>query len=621
MENLTSDEILEAAQRLEHGFAIYDKDLTLLFANKAARQHFEALFTSLEQGDDIRTALGHQTDISGLELDSEARSAVIEKTLRVMKSGEETEFVVSGNRNVRMHHSQTDDGKLIGISIDMTQLKNRQRELKFARREAEAANNAKSEFLAAMSHEIRTPLNGILGMAQALSARNLSVEEQDMVSTVLESSKSLMTILNDILDLSKIEAGKLELSPISGDLRHKLTRLQKFYTPVAEEKGLYFKLVIDPGVPSMLVFDPVRVRQVVSNLVSNALKFTSTGGIIVAVKSTELPGQPGVHGVTVHVSDTGIGIPNDKQDHLFSNFSQADGSTTRQYGGTGLGLAIARRLARMMGGNIKVNSKANKGSVFTFTFAADVGEPAEMPQIDAALELVLNTPSRQPAAFAAPMQAEASQINAPRASEILSGSPAAVDQQGHDDVVTEWIEESTKRSPDMIAAAELVERGTNSLRGLRVLIVDDNAVNRRVARLLIEPQGLVATEAENGREGLDILEREAFDLVLLDMHMPVMDGREAIKFIRASNEPWNKIPVIALTADAMSGDREKCLDLGMDGYVPKPVDQRELFVEILEVMGRAAKQGRTGVTPPVTIDLEAHKDASLDDLFDIVGNA
>ena len=173
----------------------------------------------------------------------------------------------------------------------------------------------------------------------------------------------------------------------------------------------------------------------------------------------------------------------------------------------------------------------------------------------------------------------------------------------------------------MIAAAELVERGTNSLRGLRVLIVDDNAVNRRVARLLIEPQGLVATEAENGREGLDILEREAFDLVLLDMHMPVMDGREAIKFIRASNEPWNKIPVIALTADAMSGDREKCLDLDMDGYVPKPVDQRELFVEILEVMGRAAKQGRTGVTPPVTIDLEAHKDASLDDLFDIAGNA
>jgi len=475
-----------------------------------------------------------------------------------------------------------------------------------------------------MSHEIRTPLNGILGMAQALNARNLSVEEQDMVATILESSKSLMTILNDILDLSKIEAGKLELSLVSGDLRHKLSRLQKFFAPIAEEKGIYFKLVVDPGVPGTLVFDPVRMRQVVSNLISNALKFTSEGGIIVAVKSAEIPGKPDHHRLTLHVSDTGIGISKEQCEGLFNNFSQADSSTTRQFGGTGLGLAIARRLARMMGGDIKVRSQVGKGSVFTYTFDVEAGVQAARPQpqsYPARLSPVPEAVKQTPVKAAAPVPAPKPDPVAPKAPEPSKQPALDISElESELDVASEWIDESTRIDEDDNNAVDLVERSNNSLRGLRVLIVDDNSVNRRVARLLIEPQGLIATEAENGLEALNMLASEHFDLVLLDMHMPVMDGREAIKKIRASSETWQHIPVIALTADAMSGDREKCLDLGMDGYVPKPVDQRELFMEVLDVMNRAAENGRSRLAADISVDL-SHKDASLDDLFDMASGS
>lgn len=621
MTAITIEQFFEAADRLENGFSVYDRDLKLVYGNRQLRMHFPVLISGLERGLDFTVAMDEQIVCIAPDLSVSDRQALIDQLLDGMNSGAPYETVGSNMRPVRIHHSRTNDGMIVGVSVDLTAERTRAKELKKARRAAEAASEAKSEFLAAMSHEIRTPLNGILGMAQALGSRDISPEELDMVSIILESSKSLMTILNDILDLSKIEAGKLEICPVSGDLRHKLTRLQKFYAPTAEEKGLYLKLVIDPHVPGMLVFDPVRMRQAVSNLISNALKFTSTGGIIVAVKSTAIEGHADKHMVTIHVSDTGIGISAEQRQNLFNNFSQADSSTTRKFGGTGLGLAIARRLARMMGGDIKVNSQAGKGSVFTLTFMADIGDAVAPRDHTTELELVLasqrNTTTQTASAPIPPPPEPGPQpvfVSSVRKS-------AASELDGMIDVSSDWIEQSDT-FPARERATEMVARSTNSLRGLRVLIVDDNSVNRRVARLLIEPQGLIATEAENGREALDMLVREPFDMVLLDMHMPVMDGREAIKAIRASSEAWQKIPVIALTADAMSGDREKCLALGMDGYVAKPVDQRELFVEILEVMGRAAKDGRMAAihAKPVRVEL-GPKNASLDDLFDMASGA
>ncbi|MDP3740052.1 MAG: ATP-binding protein [Hyphomonadaceae bacterium] len=390
-------------------------------------------------------------------------------------------------------------------------------EVENARDLAEAATRAKSEFLANMSHEIRTPLNGVLGMTQALASRELDSDSRGMVATIQESGNTLMAILNDVLDLSKIEAGKLDISPIDGSLLHTLKSVHRLFLPRAEEKGIALTLTAGSFDAERLHYDPVRVRQCVSNLVSNAVKFTRRGNVDIAVSASAVEG--GRTRVEIRVADTGVGMDAETQGRLFEAFTQADGSTTRQFGGTGLGLAISRRLARLMGGDIVVASSSSAGSVFTFTFFADTARNA-----------VAEDPGEK--------QAGAS--------------------------------------------------GVKKLRGARILLTDDNAINRQVVRLFLQPQGAVLAEATNGREALDQLARQPFDLVLLDVHMPVMDGPEAIRHIRASTEAWRDLPVIALTADAMSGDRERFIALGMSGYVSKPIDQNELLCEIGRVLGLAA---------------------------------
>ncbi|MGD2132942.1 MAG: response regulator [Maricaulaceae bacterium] len=416
------------------------------------------------------------------------------------------------------------DGGEVSISWigDVTARHEAQEELVQKRLEAERANAAKSTFLATMSHEIRTPLNGVLGMAQALAMRDLPSAELEMVATISDSGRTLMAILNDVLDISKIEAGKMEISPVPGDLRHALKRLHKLFAPTADDKGVALDLAFDPAIPEALMFDPVRVRQCVSNLVSNALKFTDEGGVDVKVGYEEAPdGEEGGGLVTVAVADTGIGLSEEAQAKLFNAFAQADSSTTRRFGGTGLGLAICRRLAEAMGGDVTVSSVEGEGSVFTFTFRA---------------------------------ACVVREVETPKESKMPS------------------VNEETDR-----------ER----VRGSRVLIVDDNLINRQVVRVFLEALDLVVADAVNGREALDALAREAFDLVLLDIHMPVMDGPETIAEIRASNEPWAKTPVIALTADAMVSDRTRYMSMGMDGYVSKPIDQEALEREVVAQLLKA----------------------------------
>jgi signal transduction histidine kinase/FixJ family two-component response regulator len=386
-------------------------------------------------------------------------------------------------------------------------------EVEGARDAAEAATQVKSEFLANMSHEIRTPLNGVLGMAQALQARALDPESREMVATIRDCGTNLMSILNDVLDLSKIEAGRLDIAPVDCSLVHTVGQVHALFLPAAQEKHVGLTLVSEMPQTELLRFDPVRVRQCVSNLVSNAVKFTREGHV--EIKLAAKLADAGRIKVTIEVIDTGIGMEELTCSRLFEAFSQADASTTRKFGGTGLGLAISRRLARLMGGDIVVYSRLGEGSVFVLTFLAD--PPA--------------VPSARP-----------------------GGHHAAV--------------------------------GTAArLRGARVLLTDDNAINRQVARLFLQPQGAEITEAVNGREALDALARDAFDLVLLDVHMPVMDGVETIRRIRESTANWRSIPVIALTADAMAGDRERLLAIGMTGYVAKPIDQTELLSTIAAVLG------------------------------------
>jgi signal transduction histidine kinase/ActR/RegA family two-component response regulator len=395
-----------------------------------------------------------------------------------------------------------------------------------ARDAAQAATRAKSVFLANMSHEIRTPLNGVLGMTQALQAKEIDPEAHEMVETIRESGVTLMTIVNDVLDLSKIESGRMDIFPVDSRLAEVIESCCRLFKPEAREKGIDLNVIVDPSVPDRLSFDATRIRQCLCNLVSNATKFTDHGKV--SIRASGAKEAEGKTRISVTVADTGPGIDSKMQDRLFQAFAQADQSTKRRHSGTGLGLTISRDLARLMGGDIVVKSRPGAGAEFTLSFVA--------------------APARHPAPKPRPQQAASAAL----------------------------------------AAKESTDQRASRIRGARVLLTDDNAINRQVARLFLQPQGAVITEAGNGREALDLLEKQAFDLVLLDCNMPVMDGMEAIVRIRSSGAPWATLPVIALTANAMSGDRERLLALGMSGYVSKPVDRLELYAEIERVLGAAA---------------------------------
>jgi signal transduction histidine kinase/ActR/RegA family two-component response regulator len=395
-------------------------------------------------------------------------------------------------------------------------VRERTSELLAAKRIAEEASRAKSEFLANMSHEIRTPMNGIIGMTDLALMTPLSDTQRDYLQTVRGSAESLLVIINDILDFSKIEAGKLEIATMDFSLRTLLRDTLKPMSIRAEEKRLRLTVDVNPDVPDAVVGDPIRLRQVLVNLVSNALKFTDVGEILVRIVHDR---EPDGARVALHFSvvDTGIGIPEDKQVAIFQAFTQADGSTTRVYGGTGLGLTISWQLVSLMGGHIQVESTPGRGSAFYFS------------------------------------------ITLPLASAPIAVAPA----------------------PKPVAP--IVEA-----RPLRVLVAEDNIVNRRLAEHLLRQRGHQPLMVVNGREAVDALARTSVDLVLMDLQMPEMDGFEATAAIRARERTTGaRTPIVALTAHAMEGDRQRCLDADMDGYVSKPIDASELF-GVIDTVTKAA---------------------------------
>jgi signal transduction histidine kinase/CheY-like chemotaxis protein len=436
-------------------------------------------------------------------------AAYIEAKLR---SGQSIDFRIGG-RIYRTVYNKMTHGRYVAVSVDISDDRKREKELKAARQQADAANQAKSSFLANMSHEIRTPLNGILGMAQILVQRPLSAPSKEQARAILDSGQALKTLLDDVLDLSKMEAGRMELALVEQDFHALMDRLRKSWAPKTAAKGLGFRMDIAGNVPEFLALDPVRLEQCLSNLVSNAVKFTESGELRIGVTAQQRAEDMLV---SISVADTGIGMSADIVGQVFALFSQADSSMSRRFGGTGLGLVITRRLAQLMGGDVFVESQEGKGSTFTLTFSA---RPVE---------------------------------NARRA------QGRAIEQQA---------------GPSRV------------VRGKDVLLVDDHPVNRRVGRLFLEPQGYRVREAVNGLEALQALEERAFDVILLDIHMPVLDGLETLERIRNSGKAWSDIPIIALTADAMTGDRERYLAAGMNGYVAKPIEQRDLLAEIARLRG------------------------------------
>lgn len=505
-----------------HGIILSDVSSKILYVNKAIT---DLLGYSAEEvnGKNIGVLFGVQ------ELD--AVRAFGKQTIEEIERGEEirvekdAEAVTKDGDRIRVQFSTsstryggTGDMLFITVLRDVREERRKAHELRDALNRAEQATRLKSEFLANMSHEIRTPLNGVLGMAQVLAHSNLSEGQAEQVGVILDSGKTLMVLLNDILDLSKIEAGRMDVSPVAGDLRHKLSGVFKLHEAAAREKGIGFQLFIHPSLPSRMVFDPVRVRQCIGNLVSNAIKFTTQGEVMIVVSSTPL--ENGDHMVTVHVSDTGVGIAQDKIERVFESFAQEDGSTTRRFGGTGLGLSITRKLARIMDGDVVAASEPGRGSVFTLTFKAQSADPV-----------------------------------------VLAG------------------DESIVQIPPRKARAGLT--------GCRALVVDDNGINRRVARSFLEHHGIEIGEACDGNDALEVLSREKFDIVLMDIHMPGLDGAEAFRRLRNSGSINRLTPTIALTADSMHGDRERFLSKGFDGYVSKPIEERALISAISQILSVA----------------------------------
>jgi signal transduction histidine kinase/CheY-like chemotaxis protein/uncharacterized membrane protein affecting hemolysin expression len=655
-------QLTDAIESITEGFALFDSDDRLVVANRRYREIMLGDQNARIEPGISFTQIARIAAGSGRFPNAEAdpETWIQRQVGRHRAAGGAYIQEMEGNHWQQISNRRTDRGGTVAVHSDITQIKRISDELKRAKDAAEAANEAKSAFLATMSHEIRTPLNGIIGMSTLLNGTELNDEQRDFSDTIATAADTLLTIISDILDFSKVEAGALELERTPTDLVETIESSVELVAAKAAEKDIELACRLNPDVPVGVLGDPVRLKQVLMNLLNNAVKFTEVGEVVLTVSSMtpEAASRPGETALlTFEVRDTGIGIPADRMERLFKSFSQVDASTTRRYGGTGLGLVISKRLVELMGGEISVESTPGEGTVFRFTLPCEVAQLPDKVSRDAQLaairgarilivddnrtnRLILSEKFRSweltPRAIGDPAEAlelitgnerfdlivvdykmpgmngfeltkaVRAHLGGAAPPIVLFTSVSPTDDSFRDNAqrigFAAMLSKPTKSgqllsalvkalAPDSVAPdrghAGEAEADLPAGSEVRILLVDDNAINQKVGRKILKRMGHEPVVVSSGMEAIESCQSDDFDIVLMDIEMPDMDGIAATRRIR-DKLSHRRVPyIVALTANAMSSERDSYLRSGMDDYLSKPID-----VEALSESIKAARRHR-----------------------------
>jgi signal transduction histidine kinase/CheY-like chemotaxis protein len=626
--------IWAAIEAIPDGFVLYDREERLLTCNQRYRDTYPASAPAMQPGtrfeDVLRYGLAHSQHADAVGREEEW----IEERLKRHRQGSGTsEQQLSDGRWIRAHDHPTPDGGRVGLRVDITQLKEHETALDAARKAAEAANRAKSAFLANMSHEIRTPMNGVVGMAELLCDTGLTEEQRLFAETIRSSGEALLVIINDILDYSKIEAERLTLRPEPFDLERTIHEVTMLLQPRAREKGIDLMIDFDMFLPTRFIGDPGRLRQVLTNLIGNAVKFTDAGHVLTRVVG--LDAEDGRQTLHVTVEDTGIGIAPEYLDHIFGEFNQVEDEQNRKFEGTGLGLAITRRLIEHMGGAVWVDSEAGQGSSFGFRVTLPVAEDAGPVQVPVAVKRVLVVDDQFINRTILERQLAPCGItvtlcrSGAEALDRLAGDPAydvvltdhampemdgvtllqnirlaghalpiillSSNSSGLGDSAADFaaiVQKPLLRSDlyrhlqsltaPVAAVAAALPRAPGDLRQMRVLAAEDNRTNQLVFQKMVRALDIDLVFADNGRIAVELYQSYRPDLIFMDISMPEMDGKDAARAIRALEGQGGHVPIVALTAHAMDGDAEGILAAGIDRYLTKPLRKTAIEAALAE---------------------------------------